>query len=401
MTGAELALCLLGAFCLGLMPGWLAGERRLPQRPAFLPASRRDESITRGVGLEEMLGFLPDCAVLLARNGSLRFANAEALAVFGDALGTIIRHPDVFAALQRLDAETVLATADIVLDVPVRRVVRLVFRLVPEALSQAGVPVLAILSDRSEKEAVERVRADFVAYASHELRTPLAALIGFIETLRGPAADDPAAQKQFLEIMATQAGRMQRLIEQLLALSRVEMTEHRRPRDEVDTAQVVARVRDESAPLCSARGIVLETEAHPVVFQGDEDQIVQVLLNLVENATKYAVTGKRVPVVSLVTSEGVVGGKDGVSFTVTDNGPGIEAQHLPRLTERFYRVEGGQGATAPGYGLGLAIVRHIVDRHDGRLFIDSVVGEGTRITVWLPVRGERRQARERPSLLLG
>ncbi|GBR00440.1 ATP-binding protein [Acetobacter oeni] len=401
MTGAELALYLLGVSGFSGMIGWLAGGRRLPQRAPFRPSSRRDEATMQGVGLEELLAVLPDCAVLLTRTGSLRFASMEAQAVFGDALGTIVRHPDVFAALQRLDAETVLATADIILDVPVRRVVHLVFRLVPETLSLAGVPVLAILSDTSEKDAVERVRADFVAYASHELRTPLAALIGFIETLRGPAADDPVAQKQFLEIMATQAGRMQRLIEQLLALSRVEMMEHRKPRGEMDAARIVSRVRDESAPLCAARGVELKTEARSLVFQGDEDQIVQVLLNLVENATKYAVTGQRAPVVSLVMAQSTVGGKAGVSLTVADNGPGIEARHLPRLTERFYRVEGGQGQSAPGYGLGLAIVRHIVDRHDGRLFIESEIGAGTRCTVWLPLRGERRQAKERPSLLLG
>ncbi|NHO31372.1 ATP-binding protein [Acetobacter fallax] len=400
MTEAGLALCLLGVSCLSGVAGWIAGGRRLPRRAPFLPVLRRDDAAGREVGLEEMLDFLPDCGLLLTRNGSLRFANTEALAVFGDALGTIVRHPEVFSALQSLNGEIVLATVDVILDVPVRRVVRLVLRLVPEKLSQAGVSVLAILSDRSEQDAVERVRADFVAYASHELRTPLAALIGFIETLRGPAADDPAAQKQFLEIMAAQAGRMQRLIEQLLTLSRVEMTEHRKPRGEVDAARAVARVRDESAPLCSVRGIVLETAAEPLTFQGDEDQVVQVLLNLVENAIKYASTGGRVPVVSLTMAESEVGGKEGVSFTVADNGPGIEARHLPRLTERFYRVEGGRGETAPGYGLGLAIVRHIIDRHDGRLSIESEVGRGTYCTVWLPVRGERRQARERPSLLL-
>ncbi|WP_086644268.1 ATP-binding protein [Acetobacter sp. DsW_063] len=397
MTDVALGLCLGGGTLAGFVAGYLVASRRAV-RGVLGPVLGVESVGAAGATLEETLDLLPEPALLLDIQGVLRFANAEALAAFGDVIGTIIRHPDVYAALRRLDSETIEAAADIVIDVPVRRVVRGAFRLLPGGSGR----VLAMLFDHSEQDAVERVRSDFVAYASHELRTPLAALIGFIETLRGPAADDPEAQQQFLGIMAGQAGRMQRLIDQLLALSRVEMMEHRKPRGEVNAEDVVARVRDESAPLLAARGMTMETERTSFACPGDEDQIVQILLNLVENAVKYASTVKgRAPRVTLSVAEVAVGGKAGVSFIVADNGPGIEARHLPRLTERFYRVENGPAVTdASGYGLGLAIVRHVVDRHEGRFSIESEPGVGTRCMVWLPARSGRREARERPSLLL-
>lgn len=395
MAVTEWLAALTAASLISGFAGWVAGGRQLLRRSSPVAWSGQEETKPGTNVLEEVLTFLPEPALLLAGNGSLRFAGQEAVALFGDTLGTIIRHPDVFMALRRLSPETPRVTADIVLDVPVRRMIRLMLCLLPENLATPETQILALLTDRSEQDAVRRVRSDFVAYASHELRTPLAALIGFIETLRGPAADDPAAQKQFLEIMATQAARMQRLIEQLLTLSRVEMSEHRRPRGEADAGRIVARVRDESAPLCAARGVVLQTTPMFCVFPGDEDQIVQVLLNLIENAMKYATAADRKPEISLTVSEREADGKSGIAFAVCDNGPGIEARHLPRLTERFYRVENGSNAT--GYGLGLAIVRHITDRHEGRFIVESEVGKGTCCTVWFPREEPRRQPRTRPA----
>ncbi|NHN88784.1 ATP-binding protein [Acetobacter conturbans] len=390
MTGAELAVCLASTGLAGGLTGWMARGKRLRR---VLPGSvraRREEVGTSSVSLEEVLDLLPDAAVLLDGHGAMRFANVEAGGAFGDALGTIMRYPAVFAAMRHLDGATVSTSAEFVLEVPVRRVVRVDLRLLPEVLATGPAHILAILTDCSERDAVERMRSDFVAYASHELRTPLTALIGFIETLRGPAADDPAAQQQFLGIMAAQASRMQRLIEQLLELSRAEMLEHRKPRGIVDAKHVVDLVRDELGSLCAARDIELETIADSVSVPGDVEQIIRVLVNLVENAVKYAGADGRHVRVSVTVEKKILRGRTGVSFVVRDNGVGIAPEHLPRLTERFYRVEGRRGMSASGYGLGLAIVRHILDRHDGCFEITSRIGQGTRCDVWLPSLREPR-----------
>ncbi|WP_323992571.1 ATP-binding protein [Nguyenibacter sp. L1] len=348
----------------------------------------------------ETLDLVPAAILVLDAGGRILHAGPGAWELFGDSLGAIIRHPASQSALLRLrDGDR--GEVDLVLDVPVRRAVRGQFRRV--RIAQGESVVLATLLDWSEQDAVERMRTDFVAYASHELRTPLAALIGFIETLRGPAAEDPPAQQRFLGVMAGQAARMQRLLDRLLMLSRVQMTEHRKPRGLVDPAATIARVRDEAAPLLDGGPATLHVDLPPALpdFPGDSDQVVQVLLNLVENAIKYGSgesdravriglrarqTGPGGAAISVgaVRPPAIGGARTGIAFSVTDNGPGIEARHIPRLTERFYRVE-GTVARRTGTGLGLAIVKHIIDRHDGRLTIESVVGQGTAFTVWFPL----------------
>ncbi|MCH4091684.1 sensor histidine kinase [Acetobacter sp.] len=396
MTAAGIAACLLPVWLMGGLAGWFLRGRSLSR---VLPGSlraRREEVGTASVSLEEVLDLLPQAAVLLDGHGAPRFANIEAREAFGDALGTIMRYPDVFSSMRHLNGVTVQSSTEFVLTVPVRRVVRVDLRLLPELLAIGPAHILAILTDCSDRDAVERMRSDFVAYASHELRTPLTALIGFIETLRGPAADDPVAQQQFLTIMATQAHRMQRLIEQLLELSRVEMLEHRKPRGVMNARQVVELVRDELGSLCAARHVELDADAADVMVPGDQEQIIRVLVNLIENAVKYAGADGRAVRIQLSVAQKVLRGLPGVAFVVEDNGVGIAEEHLPRLTERFYRVEGHRNAS--GYGLGLAIVRHIVDRHDGHLDIASRIGHGTRCEVWLPCV---REAVHRPSLQAG
>ncbi|GBQ19992.1 two component sensor histidine kinase PhoR [Gluconacetobacter sacchari DSM 12717] len=351
----------------------------------------------------ETLDLVPAAILVLDAGGRILHAGPGAWELFGDSLGAIMRHPAALSAVLGLcDGDR--AEMDMMLDVPIRRAVRGQFRRISIGPGQSV--VLATLQDGSERDALERMRTDFVAYASHELRTPLAALTGFIETLRGPAADDPPAQQRFLEVMAGQAARMQRLLDRLLMLSRVQMIEHRKPRGTVSPATIVARVRDEAAPLLEAGPASLEIDLAPGLpdFAGDADQVVQVLLNLVENAIKYGsaerdrgvTIGLRVRQMVPAALMGVMGAgkvhgvgsgegsvRQGVAFTVADNGPGIEARHLPRLTERFYRVE-GSSTRRTGTGLGLAIVKHIIDRHDGRLTVESRVGHGTAFTVWFP-----------------
>jgi two-component system phosphate regulon sensor histidine kinase PhoR len=248
-----------------------------------------------------------------------------------------------------------------------------------------GTQALVVLSDRTRERAVEQMRADFVANASHELRTPLASLMGFVETLRGPAADDPPAQQRFLAIMAEQAARMSRLIDDLLSLSRIELSEHSPPVERIDLGAVAGRVLASFEVRLAERRQRLAVDIAPGLpaVAADADQMAQVLSNLVDNAMKYGRVGGTVSVSLQAAANGVV-------LAVRDDGPGIARVHLPRLTERFYRVDAGRSRGAGGTGLGLAIVKHIVNRHRGRLLIESEEGQGTTFSVFLAASPEER-----------
>ncbi|MFN4095426.1 MAG: sensor histidine kinase [Sphingomonas sp.] len=234
------------------------------------------------------------------------------------------------------------------------------------------------LSDRTGAHAADKMRVDFVANASHELRTPLASILGFIETLED-AADDPETRARFLKVMDNEARRMQRLIDDLISLSRIEAEKYRAPDDLIDLGVLVAQVWDELAALSPARAadIALEIGTVPTV-RGDRVQLSQLLHNIVGNAMKYGRPGTPVSVALNATESAMV------RLTVRDESEGIAPEHLPRLTERFYRVDSSRSRAAGGTGLGLAIVKHIVERHRGRLDIASTVGEGTAVTILLP-----------------
>jgi two-component system phosphate regulon sensor histidine kinase PhoR len=229
------------------------------------------------------------------------------------------------------------------------------------------------------------MRADFVANASHELRTPLAALSGFIETLQGPARDDAGARERFLAIMGAQARRMARLIDDLLSLSRIELNAHRRPDTPIDLVPIVRLVADGLETLARDRGVAVHVEAatSPLMVLGDRDELLRVFENLVENALKYGAAGKRVDIALSLgqTAEG----EPEARVAVRDYGPGIAPEHLPRLTERFYRVDVTESRAQGGTGLGLALVKHILNRHRGRLSIDSTPGQGATFTIHLPI----------------
>jgi two-component system phosphate regulon sensor histidine kinase PhoR len=247
--------------------------------------------------------------------------------------------------------------------------------------------VLVSLRDVTEARRVEDMRVDFVAFASHELKTPLASLSGFIETLRGHARGDPEAQEKFLEIMADQAGRMRRLIDDLLSLSRIELREHVRPHKLVDMTGVVRDVVDGLSHVAERNGVEVSIAAPADLppVRGEAEELAQVVQNLVDNAIRYGRPGKRVEV---GLDPDTRGGKAMVRLSVRDFGPGISREHLPRLTERFYRVDAAASRAKGGTGLGLAIVKHIVNRHQGVLAIDSELGQGTRFTVLIPAASE-------------
>jgi len=242
---------------------------------------------------------------------------------------------------------------------------------------------LAAAHAAAERAATSNVR--LLANVSHELRTPLAALTGFIDTLRGPARDDPAARERFLGIMQAQAWRMARLIDDLLSLSRIELRAHQRPDTPVDLVPIVRQVADGLQTLARDRGVAIEitAPAEPLIVLGDRDELIRLFENLVENGLKYGASGKRVEIV--LARVAAPDGTGEARVSVRDHGPGIATEHLPRLTERFYRVDVGESRAQGGTGLGLALVKHILNRHQGRLTIDSRPGEGATFTARLPL----------------
>ncbi len=243
---------------------------------------------------------------------------------------------------------------------------------------------LLTLRDLSPLRRVEEMRADFVANASHELRTPLAALLGFIETLKGPAREDVAARERFLNIMESQATRMARLIDDLLSLSRIELNAHLRPDKPVDLLSVIRQVVDALQTLAKDRDVEISISAPStaLIVPGDRDELIRVFENLIENALKYGASGKCVEV---TLSRDGAGSQSEAVAAVRDHGPGISAEHLPRLTERFYRVDVAGSRALGGTGLGLALVKHVLNRHRGRLSVASRAGEGATFTVRLPL----------------
>jgi two-component system phosphate regulon sensor histidine kinase PhoR len=235
------------------------------------------------------------------------------------------------------------------------------------------------LTDSTGSYAAERMRVDFVANASHELRTPLASLLGFIETLRDEAGEDPDIRERFLRVMFDEAQRMQRLIDDLMSLSRIEAEKYRTPEDKVDLATLIEEVRAELSATPDHRGADIVVEAQPALpVIGDRAQLSQLLHNVAGNALKYGKPGTPVRIALEPGNDSMV------RLSVIDQGDGIPPEHLPRLTERFYRVDSGRSRSVGGTGLGLAIVKHIVERHRGRLDIVSEPGRGTTVSILLP-----------------
>jgi two-component system, OmpR family, phosphate regulon sensor histidine kinase PhoR len=245
--------------------------------------------------------------------------------------------------------------------------------------------VLLTLRDLTPLRRVEEMRADFVANASHELRTPLASLSGFIETLQGSARNDATSRDRFLAIMKVQANRMARLIDDLLSLSRIEQKAHIHPDSTIDLVSIVRQVADGLSPLAREREmeVRIADAPHSLMVPGDRDEIIRVFENLIENALKYGASGKRVDL-TFACEPATEQARDAV-VSVRDYGPGIEPEHLPRLTERFYRVDIGESRAQGGTGLGLALVKHILNRHRGRLAIESTPGAGATFAVRLPL----------------
>lgn len=353
----------------------------------------------RSASLERMVQAWPQPVLLVDNTMAIRSINPLASEVLdvrrtGDPLSFRLRDPDVLQAVQRALSDGVQDTCTIVEKVPAERMLRLHIQPLADAAlaspaSRAGDKlsggqnVLIVIEDETSTYRYERMRSDFVANASHELRTPLASISGCIETLQGPARNDPAGRERFLALMTKQSARMTRLIDDLLSLNRIEMQAHKRPTDCVDLSATVHEAIDLVRPSADDVGLELHFEpiASPATVRGDGEALRQVAINLLENAVKYGASGARV---DISLGDALEGGVRMVEMRVRDYGPGIAQSHLPRLTERFYRAHEDINPLATGTGLGLAIVKHIVARHRGRLLIDSTVGEGATFSIRVP-----------------
>ena len=338
--------------------------------------------------IRSILDAVPLPAVFLGEGDRILGVNARGEALFGAVEGrpfiTMIRQPTVLDAVGGARAQRLPQTARYLAKDGTQDVIYAVHCAHVDAGPATG--VLISFEDVTNQQQIGQMRRDFVANVSHELRTPLTALIGFIETLQGPARNDPAARERFLGIMATEAQRMNRLVRDLLSLSQVEEMERIRPDTRLDLGELLGSVVRTMAPLAEKAGGTIQTDlgSAPLMVEGDGDQLRQVFGNLIENAIKY---GGRPPQVQLRAQvqerdPGLRG--PALTVDVIDNGPGIDPVHIPRLTERFYRVDSHRSREMGGTGLGLAIVKHIVNRHRGRLRIESAPGQGSRFTVTLP-----------------
>ncbi len=328
---------------------------------------------------------LPDPLIMLSSTGQVLFCNAPARGLFaslreGSHISSVIRTPEFLDAVSAAPELGEAVTVSYAERVPVGR--RMAATVAPLTQGTESGDILVLLRDLTEGERINQMRADFIANASHELRTPLASLRGFIETLQSSAKEDNGARERFLPIMADQASRMTRLIDALLSLSRVEMNAHVPPSDLVDLNDVMDHAKDTLEPLVSDMDFQLEVSRfpRPAMVLGDRDELVQVLQNLVQNALKYGDKGGKVRMEAKhIPSLGRQAGR--YAIAVIDNGPGIAPEHLPRLTERFYRVDVASSREKGGTGLGLAIVKHILNRHRGELVIASEPGKGSTFTI--------------------
>jgi two-component system phosphate regulon sensor histidine kinase PhoR len=337
---------------------------------------------------------LPDPVVALDRDGRVIALNDRARALApalrqGEPVSFALRTPELIEAIGRASTEGAEQRVVYSERVPLDRWYETVVTPVRQANASSPDLVLMTFHDLTPLRRVEEMRADFVANASHELRTPLAALLGFIETLQGSAREDPKARTRFLSIMQEQARRMARLIDDLLSLSRIELNAHRRPDTPVDLAPIIRQVSDGLESLARDRGVAVNVEnAGALTVLGDHDELVRVFENLVENALKYGAAGRRVDIKLGPGSS--ADGEPEARVSVRDYGPGIAPEHLPRLTERFYRVDVTESRAQGGTGLGLALVKHILNRHRGRLTINSTPGSGATFTVHLPTAMQAR-----------
>ncbi len=387
----------IASFVAVAIAAWLAARALAPRPPAPAPlpepapARAAPNAMPTGFG-RALIEKLPTPLLLVSPTGRITYANPAAHEALprieqGAHFAHLIRAPDFVEAIGATLADGAERTVRFTAHPGRERFFEARIGLLPPDIALGpDARVIVQIEDRTETRRAEQLRSDFIANASHELRTPLASIIGYIETLQHHARDDAAARERFLGIMGREAGRMQRLVEDLMSLSRIEMTEHVRPVEEWLLNRIAVESATALQPLACQLGITLAIDLEPdgARVLGDRDQLAQVFTNLIDNAMKYG--GEH----STVRVRAAPPGKahpNQHGITIEDDGPGIEREHVHRLTERFYRVSAAASRNKGGTGLGLAIVKHILNRHEGRLEIASTPGKGSAFTVWLPRAG--------------
>jgi two-component system phosphate regulon sensor histidine kinase PhoR len=367
-----------------------AGAAIIP-RPGFFvfqrgPAAESLEAVRPLQAAKALIDALPEPAILLSSSGVIQAFNGKARDLFGGLksgshLSSATRSPHVLGAVMACSPSNPVQTVMLSDRVPVERYMAAMVSWL-EPAGRASPAILLFLRDLTEQRRLEQLRSDFIANASHEIKTPLASLLGFIETLQGAARHDEGARDRFLAIMAKQAQRMARLIDNLMSLSRVEMRAHLKPQDSVLIGELISQARDALEPMAAEADIEvsIQSAVNGAAVLGDRDELAQVFINLLHNAIKYGRSGGSV---QLSLQRVQYGASSMIEIAVADDGPGIASQHLPRLTERFYRVPGLSALEKGGTGLGLAIVKHVVNRHRGELRILSEEGVGSKFTVLL------------------
>jgi two-component system phosphate regulon sensor histidine kinase PhoR len=379
---------------IGVQGGRKAADpTEVPEQSAFVNGAAIES-------LGRMLESVPAPLFALDRNRQVVAANAAADKLFGGIIAgrnllAFLRHPPLVDAVEACEAGRQVEPVALPESQGRSGQRQLVARLQAIRPALASASVMVLLEDTTAAERALTLRRDFVANVSHELKTPIAALLGFIETLMGPARDDPLARQRFLGIMRGEAERMNRLVSELLSLSRIEMNEHQPPSGRADLGNILKTVRDSLSLKVEQRQIKLTFPglAELPTIPGDPDELTQAIQNLVDNAIKYSpdageveVAYRRIddPIACREKLQGIRSPKAMIALSVADQGEGIAKEHIPRLTERFYRVDAARSRELGGTGLGLAIVKHIVNRHRGSLDIESEPGKGSVFTLFLP-----------------
>jgi two-component system phosphate regulon sensor histidine kinase PhoR len=389
---------LVGAIVASGFAAVVLGGRKAKENQAIAASGVSGSAGLLPIRVGEVLERLPDPFMLLDDAGRVIFANRAMVAVIGTDtqrkhVSSVLRTPAVLQSVARTAATGEPTSVEFSFPVPVERH----FQAYVTRTEQMPRWTALLLHDVTAAKRAEEARADFVANASHELRTPLAAVSGFIDTLKGHARDDESAREKFLEIMSVEANRMRRLIDDLLSLTRIEQNEHVPPAGDVDIADVVREAASAMQGLAQLDDVTItiaDAQDLPPVA-GERDELIQLFQNLVHNAIKYGRVGGHVWIsFAYAPGSAALRGRRNagamISISVRDDGEGIPREAVPRLTERFYRVDVKRSRERGGTGLGLAIVKHIANRHKGRLVIESRAGEGSTFTVLLPasVRGE-------------
>ena len=358
--------------------------------------NKRQEMETVITEREILVDTLPDILIMTNDDKMIVRTNRAARNIFGQNLAhrylyDIIPNDALMNAIDTVIEDLHGQEIEFHLDPPVMKDFQAIIERFPIP-SEGGISIVITLTDITQQKRIQRMRADFVANASHEIRTPLASIIGFIETLRGPAKDDAVAREEFLKVMADQAERMSKLVSDLLSLSKIEMNAHASPTSKVDVLRIIRAEKQHFEWACKQKNVTLRLKLNDNLppTKGDDEELAQVVRNLVGNAIKYTNPDSEVVLTARLTStlpdDPIFRGYSrAICFSVQDHGEGISKEHIPRLTERFYRVDTARTRKVGGTGLGLAIVKHVLNRHHGMLTIESEMGQGSTFNIFLPV----------------